>query len=77
MVCWFGRRLVWTLALVLMTSLGAPTRASAQASEAAAYRLGTGDKVRVTVYNEPSLSGDFDVNDQGLVALGLMETRAK
>jgi protein involved in polysaccharide export with SLBB domain len=37
-----------------------------------AYKLGTGDKVRVTVFNEKDLSGDFDVNDQGLVALPLI-----
>jgi protein involved in polysaccharide export with SLBB domain len=40
--------------------------------ETAAYRLGTGDKVRVTVFNEKDLSGDFDVNDQGLIALPLI-----
>jgi polysaccharide export outer membrane protein len=45
------------------------SRASAQA---AAYRLGSGDKIRVTVFNEKDLSGDFDVNDQGLVALPLI-----
>ncbi|MGE5538420.1 MAG: polysaccharide biosynthesis/export family protein [Gemmatimonas sp.] len=38
----------------------------------AAYKLGTGDKVRVTVFNEPDLSGDFDVNDRGLLALPLI-----
>lgn len=41
-------------------------------AETAAYRLGTGDKVRVTVFNEKDLSGDFDVNDQGLIALPLI-----
>ena len=42
------------------------------AADAAAYRLGSGDKLRVTVFNEKDLSGDFDVNDQGLVALPLI-----
>jgi len=46
--------------------------AGVAAAETAAYRLGTGDKVRVTVYNEKDLSGDFDVNDQGLIALPLL-----
>ena len=41
-------------------------------ADAPAYRLGSGDKVRVTVFNEKDLSGDFDVNDQGLVALPLI-----
>jgi polysaccharide export outer membrane protein len=37
-----------------------------------AYRLGSGDKVRVTVYNEPDLSGDFEVSGQGDLALPLI-----
>lgn len=41
-------------------------------AEVAGYRLGSGDKLRVTVFNEKDLSGDFDVNDQGLVALPLI-----
>jgi protein involved in polysaccharide export with SLBB domain len=41
-------------------------------SAATAYKLGSGDKVRVTVFNEKDLSGDFDVNDQGLLALPLI-----
>ena len=57
------------LALILIASCGVPLAAQAQGT---AYRLGTGDKVRVTVYNEPTLSGDFDVNDQGVVSLGLI-----
>ena len=44
----------------------------AQAQDPTAYRLGTGDKVRVTVFGEKDLSGDFDVNDQGMVALPLI-----
>src|SRR5215469_8890052 len=42
------------------------------AQDISAYRLGTGDKVRVTVFGEKDLSGDFDVNDQGVVALPLI-----
>src|SRR5579884_154624 len=42
------------------------------AAEAAAYTLGSGDKIRVTVYDEKDLSGDFEVNDQGFVALPLI-----
>jgi len=41
-------------------------------SAAPAYKLGSGDKVRVTVFNEKDLSGEFDVNDQGLLALPLI-----
>lgn len=44
----------------------------AEAEDAPAYKLGPGDKVRVTVFNEKDLSGDFDVSDQGLIALPLI-----
>jgi polysaccharide export outer membrane protein len=42
------------------------------AQDVAAYRLGVGDKVHITVYNEPDLTGDYDVNDQGIVSLPLI-----
>jgi polysaccharide export outer membrane protein len=36
------------------------------------YRLGTGDKVRVTVYDETDLSGEFEVDSTGYVRLPLI-----
>jgi polysaccharide export outer membrane protein len=45
---------------------------AAQAQTASAYTLGVGDKVHVTVFNEPDLTGDFDINDQGFVSLPLI-----
>lgn len=36
------------------------------------YRLGTGDRIRLTVFAEPRLSGEFRVNDSGEVALPLV-----
>lgn len=43
----------------------------AAAPAPAAYRLTTGDKVKVTVYNEPDLTGEFQVNDAGNVSFPL------
>jgi polysaccharide export outer membrane protein len=37
-----------------------------------AYKLDTGDKVRVTVYGEDDLSGEFDVDGSGNVRLPLI-----
>jgi protein involved in polysaccharide export with SLBB domain len=37
-----------------------------------AYRLDTGDKVKVTVYGEDDLSGEFDVDGSGNVRLPLI-----
>ncbi len=36
------------------------------------YRLGTGDKVRVTVYDDTELSGEFEVDSTGYVRLPLI-----
>ncbi len=37
-----------------------------------AYRLGAGDKVRVTVFGEADLSGEFEVSADGTLALPLI-----
>ncbi len=36
------------------------------------YALGAGDKVRIIVYNEPQLSGDFSVSTDGDISLPLI-----
>jgi polysaccharide export outer membrane protein len=36
------------------------------------YRLGAGDKVKVTVYNEQTLSGEYSVNADGALSLPLI-----
>ncbi|WP_293884087.1 polysaccharide biosynthesis/export family protein [Sphingomonas sp.] len=36
------------------------------------YRLGVGDKVKLTVFNEPTLSGEFSVSASGLLSLPLV-----
>lgn len=43
-----------------------------RAADQTDYKLGPGDKLRVTVYNEPDLSGEFDVGGQGSIALPLI-----
>jgi polysaccharide export outer membrane protein len=48
---------------------GADAMASAQ--QASIYRLSPGDKVKVTVFNEADLTGEFQVNDSGNVAFPL------
>jgi len=42
------------------------------ATSAADYRLGSGDKLRVIVYGEQDLSGEFDVTGSGKVSLPLI-----
>ena len=41
-------------------------------SDDSTYRLGSGDKLRVTVFNETDLSGDFEVDGMGYVRLPLI-----
>jgi polysaccharide export outer membrane protein len=40
---------------------------------AQSYRLGPGDKLRVIVFQEPDLSGEFEVDSAGMVSLPLIE----
>jgi len=47
----------------------APTQSSAVVSD---YKLGVSDKVRILVFNEPTLSGEFNVNSNGAIAFPLI-----
>ncbi|WP_235037516.1 MULTISPECIES: polysaccharide biosynthesis/export family protein [unclassified Novosphingobium] len=51
----------------------APPLGAAEAQQGlGAYRLGAGDKLRVTVYNEPNLSGEYAVSSAGDIAFPLI-----
>ena len=43
-------------------------------TEENSYKLGIGDKVRVNVYNQDKLSGDFTVESTGNISLPLVES---
>jgi polysaccharide export outer membrane protein len=49
----------------------AQTASLPSAPHASTYRLTTGDKVKVTVYNEQDLTGEFQVNDAGNISFPL------
>jgi len=56
---------------------GNPQAASeAQPTAVAAYRLGAGDKLRITVYNEEDVSGEYEVDSSGNVSMKLIGTIA-
>lgn len=65
-------RLVRQLAFAVALLVALQLPGAGLAADAPAYKLGTGDKVRITIFNEKDLSGDFDVNDQGVIALPLI-----
>lgn len=64
------------LAFSAPISLAHATEAAADGEVAkpgtSAYKLDTGDKVKVTVYGEDDLSGEFDVDGSGFVRLPLI-----
>jgi polysaccharide export outer membrane protein len=40
--------------------------------QAPAYQLGSGDKVRITVFGEPDLTGEFEINSDGVLSFPLV-----
>lgn len=70
-------RRIWSaaalaLSLAACASAPLPPRDDVADVAGADYRLGTADRLRITVYGEPSLSGEFAVGAQGHLALPLI-----
>jgi len=62
-----------SLFLVLLSAGCAPTvLESVDSSASFVYRLGTGDRLRISVFDEPRLSGDFAVDGGGVIAYPLL-----
>lgn len=59
-------------AVVLVCCSLASIEASAQQLEDRVYELGVGDRLRVIVYGEEDLSGEFEVGSQGTINLPLI-----
>jgi polysaccharide export outer membrane protein len=69
--------LVLGLALIVSACATGPAPGSAEAlraadAQAVAYRLSTGDKLHITVFDEDKLSGDYTVAPDGNIALPLV-----
>lgn len=56
-------------ALGACTTMAPTTDAPAEPVE---YRLGAGDQIRITVFNEPDLTGPYTVGSQGMIAYPLV-----
>jgi protein involved in polysaccharide export with SLBB domain len=54
------------------TVVQAQPAAGAHADLDNSYRFGTADRVRIIVFNEPTLSGEFNVNSDGNLSLPLI-----
>ena len=62
-------------ALLLGASASSGTMAAAPSvppAEEEVYRLATGDRLRITVYNEPALTGEYAISSTGNVAFPLI-----
>lgn len=57
-------------AQVAATPVAVPVTATASAGYE--YRLGSGDKIRLIVFGEPDLSGEFTISGDGMVSLPLI-----
>ena len=58
--------------LALGGCVATPPPLSADAASRASYELGPGDKLRITVYNEAALTGEFTVTPTGTIAFPLI-----
>ena len=61
----------------LITTAAPPTSADGEQAprvvdDDLAYRLDSGDQVRITVYGEPELSGQFQLDGQGVIQMSLI-----
>ena len=65
-------RQTWMLALAGVFALFTGFIVDARAQNIAEYRLGTGDKLRVTVFGQPDMSGEFAVDAAGQVTVPLV-----
>lgn len=70
------RRRIALGAMLLLTACAAPGAGLPPLPEitSTAYELGAGDQLRVTVFNDPRLTGEFRITDTGMIALPLLGT---
>lgn len=58
--------------VIIIAVVISPTVNAQYAEKADIYRLGAGDKLRITVFGEPDLSGTFVVDGTGVISLPLI-----
>lgn len=75
-ITWRRRGAVAVTLAMLLAGCAGPAGESppppTAAGEMSGYRLGSGDQIRMTVYGEPNLSGEFTVDGGGNLALPLV-----
>ncbi|MBN8507177.1 MAG: polysaccharide export protein EpsE [Burkholderiales bacterium] len=66
------RRLFWVVAFALLASAAARAQAPAAAATANEYRLGAGDVVRISVYQNPDLTLETRISEAGTISYPLL-----
>jgi polysaccharide export outer membrane protein len=73
---WFrlGRNAVLVAALVLLSAVVFSQSSFAESENGpdAAYRLGSGDKLHITIFNQTDFNGDYEIDSSGNVQLPLI-----
>jgi polysaccharide export outer membrane protein len=63
----------WTRAVIFLIAMAFVPLDGAWAQEPSLeYRLGPGDKVKVTVFGEEDLSGEYELGSLGVIAMPLI-----
>ena len=65
-------RPTWTSLLLALATAACATTDPLPPPSGGPYRLGSGDEVRLTVYGDPQMSGEYDVSDAGDLSLPLL-----
>ncbi len=65
-------RIIAILLVLLSSGCATVVRQPADASESFVYRLGTGDRLRISVFDEPRLSGEYAVDGTGSISYPLL-----
>jgi polysaccharide export outer membrane protein len=67
-----SRRFFWLVAFALLAAGAARAQAPAAATSANEYRLGAGDVVRITVYQNPDLTLETRIGEAGTISYPLL-----
>lgn len=62
----------WTALLALVLTLLTPSFAATENAGSTAYTLGTGDKLKITVFGEDGLTGEYEIDGDGLISMALV-----
>lgn len=60
------------LIIGMITAIGFSVAVFAQETSVEQYQLGSGDQIKVTVYGEEDLSGEFEIDGTGKIAMPLI-----